>query len=542
MPTMRESDALYRAVVAHPDDDTPRLVYADWLQENGREEEAELVRVQCALDASPPDHPEYAHRLAREGELKLWLAAHSPGPSPRFPAGLHLSGGRDWWHTTRRGFARFLEFDGNAYSGLKPMRDLAKAVDRAFAALPTRWLVVRFVTVAQLAELLRHPVAGQVERITVQLGVEEADGDEAAAVIAESGLRNLRGASLAFPLGEPGAAALAASPNAAGLRWLALSPWTLPPDAVRAFGAAAWFRDLEHLELDCELPAESFEELCRLRPFPRLHSLELGESSYPVGAWDAFARCGLFPRLARLNFGAGETDLSGGRAEALFRGDWPRLADLDLSGCAIGNEGAAALARTPWAGSLRRLDLAYNNLGPAGFAAVAGSRRLAGLKSLDLSYNTPGPRGVRALAGNPALRGLVGLLLKGDTLHSRGLTPADIHEFLTRLNLTHLRHLDLSGRPVGGRAARLLAAEKFGSLTRLVLSECKLTDAAVAELVTAPALQNLVELNLEDNRLKDGLAPLADPANLPRLSACELFGNRIGAKLAKLLRRRPAGA
>src|ERR687883_596011 len=33
-------------IVANIDDDTPRLVYADWLVENGQEERAELIRVQ----------------------------------------------------------------------------------------------------------------------------------------------------------------------------------------------------------------------------------------------------------------------------------------------------------------------------------------------------------------------------------------------------------------------------------------------------------------------------------------------------------------
>lgn len=31
-------------IIAHPDDDTPRLIYADWLEENGQEERAELIR------------------------------------------------------------------------------------------------------------------------------------------------------------------------------------------------------------------------------------------------------------------------------------------------------------------------------------------------------------------------------------------------------------------------------------------------------------------------------------------------------------------
>jgi uncharacterized protein (TIGR02996 family) len=46
-----EQLALWSAIRANPDDDTPRLVYADWLQENGEDERAEFIRVQCQLAA-----------------------------------------------------------------------------------------------------------------------------------------------------------------------------------------------------------------------------------------------------------------------------------------------------------------------------------------------------------------------------------------------------------------------------------------------------------------------------------------------------------
>ncbi len=36
-------------IIAHPADDTPRLICADWLEENGQEARAEFIRVQCNL-------------------------------------------------------------------------------------------------------------------------------------------------------------------------------------------------------------------------------------------------------------------------------------------------------------------------------------------------------------------------------------------------------------------------------------------------------------------------------------------------------------
>jgi uncharacterized protein (TIGR02996 family) len=44
-----DEDAFLRAVIADPDDDAPRLIYADWLDEHGQGARAEFIRVQIAL-------------------------------------------------------------------------------------------------------------------------------------------------------------------------------------------------------------------------------------------------------------------------------------------------------------------------------------------------------------------------------------------------------------------------------------------------------------------------------------------------------------
>ena len=46
---MSDEDALLAAIAAHPDEDTPRLVYADWLDEHDRPIRAEFIRVQVDI-------------------------------------------------------------------------------------------------------------------------------------------------------------------------------------------------------------------------------------------------------------------------------------------------------------------------------------------------------------------------------------------------------------------------------------------------------------------------------------------------------------
>ncbi|MBM3978970.1 MAG: TIGR02996 domain-containing protein [Planctomycetes bacterium] len=47
---MNERDAFVRGIAADLYDDTPRLAFADWLDEHGEHDRAEFVRVQCELE------------------------------------------------------------------------------------------------------------------------------------------------------------------------------------------------------------------------------------------------------------------------------------------------------------------------------------------------------------------------------------------------------------------------------------------------------------------------------------------------------------
>src|SRR4051812_4506141 len=51
-PATTEESALLRAVVTGPTDDAPRLVYADWCDENGRPDRATLIRRMVAVPSA----------------------------------------------------------------------------------------------------------------------------------------------------------------------------------------------------------------------------------------------------------------------------------------------------------------------------------------------------------------------------------------------------------------------------------------------------------------------------------------------------------
>jgi uncharacterized protein (TIGR02996 family) len=54
MATLMDDTALLAAIRAEPDDDTVRLAYADWLEENGQPERADFIRCQVrGLEVGP---------------------------------------------------------------------------------------------------------------------------------------------------------------------------------------------------------------------------------------------------------------------------------------------------------------------------------------------------------------------------------------------------------------------------------------------------------------------------------------------------------
>ena len=100
---MTDEPALLAAIAARPDDDTPRLVYADWLDDHGDADRAEFIRLQCAQAQGGPDDPAAAERADElENHHRIrWLAGVPTGPGLR-------------WEF-RRGFPERLEADTQAY-------------------------------------------------------------------------------------------------------------------------------------------------------------------------------------------------------------------------------------------------------------------------------------------------------------------------------------------------------------------------------------------------------------------------------------------
>ena len=98
-----EADALLAAIFDSPDDDTARLVYADWLQENGQDDYAQFIRLSVQADggSKPPaeskrlrsDRKPFWHRMAavrhdilHHGPVSIHDLHRRRGPRRHLPA------------------------------------------------------------------------------------------------------------------------------------------------------------------------------------------------------------------------------------------------------------------------------------------------------------------------------------------------------------------------------------------------------------------------------------------------------------------------
>lgn len=113
-----DGEALLAAIIATPDDDTARLVYADWLDENEQPERAEFIRAQVRLGVLERANPR--ERQLKPNDPAKLVRALTPEEHRLEKRADELSGahGEEWvprvsalwdWH---RGFVRALTCGG----------------------------------------------------------------------------------------------------------------------------------------------------------------------------------------------------------------------------------------------------------------------------------------------------------------------------------------------------------------------------------------------------------------------------------------------
>jgi uncharacterized protein (TIGR02996 family) len=465
-------EGLLRAIAAEPDDDTHRLVLADWLDEHGEPERAEFIRLQCRL-----------------AEIPDWLAWMLPEEPLRRALQLQVAHRKRWvkgltWAGFARGMAEEIRLTGSRdnWLGLLTLARKKQPIRRVRADLrPEDW----------------DAFAGEVLG-SLRLGELEL---------------NLQG-----PLGADQVTALVNAPHFAALRGLALTYWPMDVAAARVL-AEATAPELRDLSLKCGLGDEGISVFARARGFPRLRQLCLAYNG--IGGEGAIAlatqpTCEGVTHLDLSHNHLGDTGLA-----ALLSSPWlGRVRSLCLRQNGLGTEGVAVLARSPLLANLNHLSLRDNAVGD-GAAVLCRSPRSAELECLDLTSTAITSESVQHLAGPPAWTRLGTLLLDHNDINDAalpalttglvhigwlGLTgnwigPAGMSALTKSANLGGLKRLDLGENPLGAEGAKVIArCAALGELTHLDLHACGIRVEGMLALAESPYLNKLTTLNLMYNR------------------------------------------
>jgi uncharacterized protein (TIGR02996 family) len=330
-------------ITDHPEDDAPRLIYADWLQENGDPERAEFIRAQCEL-ARP--------RLAGGSDRRRELA--------RRVKGLFKSHWERWATELGPWCPKWLE--GWA-RGFPMWVGLSTTLKQAANELP--------------AILTSAPVR------SVRLIIEKViAAGEGAALAACPALARLRGLELC---GQ------SLGPSDQG--------WERMRGEILVLLRSPYFRQLEEFEL-IQLPLGN-SGLAPLLAMERLHILRFYSAGLDEQAGQIILRSPVAARLTELRLTDGvsvKTARLVARTPALAR---LRVLDFDQGG--IGDAGARLLAGAAHLSSLRELGLYRCDIGNAGAAALADSPYLTKLRVLNLSRNRVLYAGARSLIASTTL-------------------------------------------------------------------------------------------------------------------------------------------
>jgi uncharacterized protein (TIGR02996 family) len=334
---------LLAAVLAHPDEDTPRLVYADWLDENAAElpgrdpqevrDRAAFIRAQIDRannpDAVPSPDEEADHDRLHKLALSSWV--------PRLPR---------WAKSPQfaRGFVEQIACSPN---------DFIRRADELFAVAPIR-------------------------RVQFNAGCRQID------VLAQCPhLRRIRAFDFGrFRLSTADVLTLLESPHFGG-------------------GVSVGLRSLE---LGCHESDYRLEEAAALAaaPLGEVHTLNL---RYRWARGEALGLLAAAPwiRTVQALHLTGNNRIGSELMAALASAPLDSVRDLHLPVNYLEDESAAILASAPWLRGVRRLNLSNNWIRDDGAVALANSPHLTSLEHFCIDHNPIGVAGVQALLDSPAI-------------------------------------------------------------------------------------------------------------------------------------------
>jgi uncharacterized protein (TIGR02996 family) len=408
--------ALLRAIIDHPDEDTPRLMFADWLDEhadalprpNTAHSRAQFIRDDIALSQLDAFDPlrlrwELIDKPRRESEP--WASAALPPVPERAEF--------DRGPLFRRGFAWSVALDGRYHALPEPPADSVPLERVRYCFCGPRYIdqlrTAPWRSRLSELEFERRQTYRMYPRRLLELdgldrlsrlsfGADAIEAAEARALIAAPMFGQL--SALAIVRTSIGAAvleSLASTPHR--LRALRLSNCRVTPAALETLLRSPAANQLEALAVGGDRigAPEKFRVFGRAPAPPALHTLDMSDDSPKETGLEALLASPLVPGLRKLALAY--CNLNTDRTRLLASGAFTNLRVLDLARNLIGNEGAVALARAPHLAGLLVLNLSYARVGDEGIVALLESPLVDRLVLLDLTGSPASEEAKELLVG-----------------------------------------------------------------------------------------------------------------------------------------------
>src|SRR5262245_51545686 len=240
---MSDEAALLAAIRANPEEDTPRLMYADWLDEQGgasNEAHAEFIRLQIELAQAEPSRRQPPGQQEKETRARTLFWKHDRVWFPDlFGRKKFFRGVRAGWYDMRRGFLDKLQCDASV---------ILRVGERFTQLAPITEFQMQGVTTDQLEEFMRAPWARGARTVGIS-----------------GGWGNL----------EPNYESLAEGQNFVELRDLAILSGWLDAASARRIALAKVFPKLERFSFDPYSDNDAPAALFSGKTFTGLKALEL---------------------------------------------------------------------------------------------------------------------------------------------------------------------------------------------------------------------------------------------------------------------------
>lgn len=314
---MTTEEALLNAIIDEPDNDDVRLVYSDWLEDQGRTERAELIRIQCRAEALPEGDPQ---REKLEEQAKGLITAHGSdwhGPLPEYA---FSAGSLEY----QRGMARFGMTAGKFVS-----KTFQKLADESFvrAGVQTLWL---WNTTKRMGVLANSSLLNRFHSLSILDNSMKDEGFRQ--LVGSPHLSRLQYLRVRKPhISDAGLHSLAKSRRLPALRTFVIADngWLhggISPNGINAVLKSTTLPNLTRLGLARGLwNGLNLRQLLKQDGFQQLESLEVHDNFIGVRDLETYASCEYLCSLRHLDLGDNHAFEAGARVLL----DSPHLTKLE---------------------------------------------------------------------------------------------------------------------------------------------------------------------------------------------------------------------